>query len=70
VQQLFLDGRRAEAVQAVPDELADEIALVGPPARIRARLEAWRTSPVTSLLVGSRDPAAIRLLAELVLGRS
>src|SRR2546428_248617 len=45
VQQLFLEGRRGEAIAAVPDELADEIALCGPPARIRERLGAWRKTP-------------------------
>ncbi len=65
VQERFVAGRRAEAIEAVPDLLADEISLVGPPERIRERLAAWRESPVTTLLVGSRDPAALRLLAEL-----
>ena len=68
VQSLFLDGRRAEAVAAVPDELADEISLVGPPDRIRDRLAAWRESPVTTLLVGSRAPETLRLLADAALG--
>jgi F420-dependent oxidoreductase-like protein len=67
VQELFLDGKRGEAVAAVPDALADEISLVGPPARIRERLAAWRESPVTALLAGTRDPAALRLLAEALL---
>jgi F420-dependent oxidoreductase-like protein len=67
VQELFLAGKRAEAAEAVPDQLADEIALVGPPARIRERLEAWKESPVTTILVGTRDPVAIRLLAEALL---
>jgi alkanesulfonate monooxygenase SsuD/methylene tetrahydromethanopterin reductase-like flavin-dependent oxidoreductase (luciferase family) len=67
VQELFLAGKRAEAAEAVPDQLADEIALVGPPARIRERLEAWKESPVTTILAGTRDPAAIRLLAEALL---
>jgi F420-dependent oxidoreductase-like protein len=65
VQELFMDGKRDEAVDAVPDELADEIALVGPKERIRDRLEAWKESPVTTMLVGSQDPATMRLLAEL-----
>jgi F420-dependent oxidoreductase-like protein len=67
VQGLFLEGKQAEAIAAVPDELADEIALVGPPDRIRDRLQAWVESPVTTLLVGSQDPAALRLLAEELL---
>jgi F420-dependent oxidoreductase-like protein len=67
VQQLFLDGNRAEAAAAVPDRLADEISLSGSPARIRERLAAWKASPVTTLIAGTRDVAALRLLAETVL---
>ncbi len=40
VQDLFLAGKREEAVAAVPDQLADDISLVGPPARIRERMAA------------------------------
>jgi F420-dependent oxidoreductase-like protein len=64
VQRLFLEGRRGEAIDAVPDALADEISLCGPAARIRDRLEAWRETPVTSLVVMTRDPAVLRLMAE------
>ena len=67
VQALFLAGQRAEAIDAVPDQLADEISLAGPAARIRERLEAWMRSPVTTLIAGTRDPAVLRLLAETVL---
>jgi F420-dependent oxidoreductase-like protein len=67
VQQLFLDGKRAEAAAAVPDALADEISLAGPPARIRDRLQAWRDSPVTTILAGTRDATTLRLLAEAAL---
>jgi F420-dependent oxidoreductase-like protein len=67
VQELFLAGRRDEAIAAVPEAFADEISLVGPPGRIRERLEAWRDSPVTSLMVSARDPAQLRQIAELVL---
>ena len=66
VQELFLDGKRDEAMRAVPDELADEIALVGPPARIEERLPRWVDSPVTQLLAATRDPEALRLLARLL----
>ncbi|HJR19337.1 MAG TPA: LLM class F420-dependent oxidoreductase [Actinomycetota bacterium] len=65
VQELFMSGRREEAVKAVPDELADEISLCGPPDRIKERLEAWVKSPVTQLIVGTRDPNAIKLMADL-----
>jgi F420-dependent oxidoreductase-like protein len=67
VQELFLSGRRDEAVAAVPDALADEISLCGPPARIKDRLQAWKASPVKTIIAGTRDPAALRLLAEALL---
>jgi F420-dependent oxidoreductase-like protein len=67
VQALFLAGKRTEAVAAVPDQLADEISLAGPADRIRDRLAAWRESPVTALLAGTRDVHVVRLLAEALL---
>jgi F420-dependent oxidoreductase-like protein len=67
IQQLFFEGKRAEAIQTVPDAFADEIALVGPVARIKERLEAWKDTPVTTLLVMGHDKAQLRQVAELVL---
>ena len=67
IQELFLDGKRAEAIAAVPDAFADEISLCGPKERIKERLDAWRESPVTSLLLGSTDPDAMQTMAEFVL---
>jgi len=67
VQELFFAGKRAEAAAAVPDAFADEISLCGSPARIRDRLAAWRNTPVTTILAGTRDPVAVRVLAEALL---
>ncbi len=67
IQDLFFEGRRDEAIAAVPDEFADEISLVGPVERIRDKLGAWRESPVTTMIVGASDPTTLRTLAELVL---
>jgi F420-dependent oxidoreductase-like protein len=65
IQRLFLEGRREEAVLAVPDAFADEISLVGPRERITERLELWRKGPVTDLLALSPDRESLRVLAEL-----
>jgi F420-dependent oxidoreductase-like protein len=65
IQELFLAGRREEAVLAVPDAFADEISLVGPRERIAERLELWRKGPVTDLLALAPDPHTLRVLAEL-----
>ena len=67
VQGLYLAGRRPEAEAAVPDALVDEVALCGPPERIRERLTAWREAGVTTLVCATTQLDAIRLMAELVL---
>jgi len=67
IQDLFFEGKRGEAIAAVPDAFADEISLVGPRERIRERLDAWRESRVTTLLVPGNDIDTIRAMAELVL---
>ena len=67
IQELFFQGKRMEAIAAVPDAFADEISLVGPIGRIKERLAAWRETPVTTLLMSSHDPQVMRTMAELVL---
>jgi alkanesulfonate monooxygenase SsuD/methylene tetrahydromethanopterin reductase-like flavin-dependent oxidoreductase (luciferase family) len=67
IQDLYLAGKKAEAMALVPNELVDSIALLGTKERIRDRLEAWKASPVKTLLVGAGQPEALRTLAELAL---
>jgi len=67
IQELYLGGRQREAIQAVPDALVDAVALVGPKERIADRLAAWRETAVTTLIVGSPQPEALQVMAELVL---
>jgi F420-dependent oxidoreductase-like protein len=66
IQDLFLDGMRAEAAACVPDALIDEVALVGDPPRIADRLAAFAACGATTLILQTRQPDALRLLAELV----
>jgi hypothetical protein len=51
----------------VPDDFVDDVALVGPAARVRDRLQMWRDSPITTLNVIAYDIATLRQLAEWVL---
>ncbi|HSP97574.1 MAG TPA: LLM class F420-dependent oxidoreductase [Candidatus Dormibacteraeota bacterium] len=64
IQDLYLDGKKDEAAATVPDALADEVALVGPPARIKDRLAAWRESGIQTLICATMQVEAVRLLAE------
>jgi F420-dependent oxidoreductase-like protein len=68
VQELFFEGRRDEAIAAVPSAFADEISLVGPIERIRDRVAAWEDSPVTTILVHGGNVQGLRDAAEAVLG--
>jgi F420-dependent oxidoreductase-like protein len=71
IQDLFLAGKRNEAAAAVPDALIDEISLIGPPERIRDRLQAWqdiaKQNLVGSLVLVGADAAAMRVIAAAVL---
>lgn len=71
IQDLFLAGKKAQAAAAVPDKLVDTVALVGPPARIRDRLDVWkaagRKGSVGTMILMKADVAALRLVAQSVL---
>ena len=66
IQALFLEGRREEAIAAVPDQFADEISLCGPVDRIRERITDWENSPVTTLMVMGNSNF-LQTMAEVVL---
>jgi F420-dependent oxidoreductase-like protein len=65
IQELFLAGRRDEAVRAVPDEFLDAGSLVGPVARIRERWPLFRDSGATGITIHTEQEDALRLMAEL-----
>ncbi|MCU1461526.1 MAG: putative F420-dependent oxidoreductase [Acidimicrobiales bacterium] len=67
IQDLYLDGKKAEAAAAVPDSLVDAVALCGPKGRIAELVEEWKASPVTTMIVGAAQREALELMAELVL---
>jgi F420-dependent oxidoreductase-like protein len=71
IQDLFLAGKKAEAAAAVPDKLVDTVALVGPAARIRDRLQVWKVAgqrgSVGTMILMKTDVAGLRLVAESVL---
>jgi F420-dependent oxidoreductase-like protein len=66
IQELFLAGRRDEAVAAVPDEYVDEGALLGSAARIAERFRPWTECGLTGLTIHTDQDEALELLATLV----
>jgi alkanesulfonate monooxygenase SsuD/methylene tetrahydromethanopterin reductase-like flavin-dependent oxidoreductase (luciferase family) len=71
IQELFLGGKRQQAAAAVPDALIDETSLVGPPARIKDRLQAWQAlaqdNRIGTLLLAGATAESARVVAEAVL---
>ncbi len=64
IQDLYLAGKKQEAMAAVPDALVDALHIVGPKERIKERLEAWKASKVGTLVIGAVQPEAVRWVAE------
>ncbi|MEO9221318.1 MAG: LLM class F420-dependent oxidoreductase, partial [Mycobacteriaceae bacterium] len=68
VGRLFMSGRKAEAVAAVPDELIAETAIIGNAEHVRAEARRWEEAGVTSLVVGCPDTASVQALGSAFWG--
>ena len=72
IQDLYLAGRRDEAMAAVPADLIDACHLVGPAGRIRERLQRWKAAAaagrVSTMMIGwSGSPEALEVVAREML---
>jgi F420-dependent oxidoreductase-like protein len=65
IQELYLAGRKREAIDAVPNEYCDEASLVGPAQRIRERYKEWEGSGATGLTLSCRQGEGLELMADL-----
>ena len=59
IQDLYLSGKKAEAMAKVPKELIDEVALVGPADRIKERMALWSGSPVSTMNLAVADAKSL-----------
>jgi F420-dependent oxidoreductase-like protein len=51
VQDLYLEGKKTQAAEALPDDLIDMVTLCGPRDVVRERIDAFRAAGVGTLLV-------------------
>src|SRR5438270_7144310 len=51
VQDLYLDGKRADAMAALPDELIDMVSITGTRDSARERIRAYRDAGIETLIV-------------------
>jgi F420-dependent oxidoreductase-like protein len=67
VQELYLAGRKEEAAAAIPLAMVEDVALVGPPEKIRDELARWKDTCITTFLV-SGPASTLAGYAEAILG--
>jgi F420-dependent oxidoreductase-like protein len=71
VQELYLAGRKSEALMALPDDLIDLVSIVGPPGRAKEKIRAFRDAGVDTLIVSpmaldtDERKEQLRLVAEV-----
>lgn len=65
IQDLYLAGRKDEAIAAVPRAMVEKISLIGPEAKIAEELEAFESSLITTMVLNP-NPDAMRLVARLL----
>ena len=71
IQQLWLEGKRDEAAQRVPDAMVTQFQALGDKATVSQRLRSYRDAGVTTLKLGLDSagpigPARYELLEQIV----
>jgi len=66
VQRLYLSGEKDKATALIPDELVDDMHIVGTPSEVKERVAEWEETGVTTLLLSSRSADEVRSVAELL----
>ncbi len=71
IQDLYLAGKKEEATACIPNQLVDEVCLVGPKERIIERLGDWkaagRRGEVGTMLLGVHDTEVLEFMAKELL---
>jgi F420-dependent oxidoreductase-like protein len=65
IQDLYLDGKRDEAMALVPDALVEGTTLIGPPGYVRERIAAFHEAGVTTLNVNAAGPDARAMIEQV-----
>ena len=60
VQELFLAGKRDEATALIPDDLVEDMHIVGDAGYVKERVAAWEETGVTTLLLSLRSADEVR----------
>jgi short subunit dehydrogenase-like uncharacterized protein len=66
VQSLFLSGRKDEATAMIPDDLVNDMHIIGDAGYVKERVAEWESTGVTTLLLSARSGDEIKKIAELL----
>ena len=66
VQRLFLSGEKDKATALIPDELVNDMHIIGTEGYVKERVAEWESTGVTTLLLSSRTPEELRRVAEVL----
>jgi F420-dependent oxidoreductase-like protein len=66
VQELFLAGDREAATALIPDELVDDMHIIGTTGEVKEKVAAWEETGVTTLMLSAASADEVRRLAELL----
>jgi len=66
VQRLYLDGKKDEATALIPDELVDDLHIVGSESEVKDKVVEWEKSGVTTLLLSLESADEVRRIAGLL----
>lgn len=65
ITELFRSGRKDEAAAAVPDEMIDEVAIIGDEDHVRSEVRRWEDAGVTTMCVSAGSVADIQAIGRL-----
>lgn len=65
VQDLYLDGKKAEAAAALPDDFIERVSLIGSPGYVKERIAVLREAGVTHLHVNPVSTDEPKLLGQV-----
>jgi len=66
VQRLYLGGQKDRAAALIPDELVDDMHIVGTEGQVREKVAQWEETGVTTLLLSLNSAADVRRIAALL----
>jgi F420-dependent oxidoreductase-like protein len=66
VQELFLSGQKDRASALIPDELIEDMHIIGTEGEVKEKVAQWESTGVTTLMVSLHTPDEVRRVAELL----